>query len=200
MRRVKVQANAVLEQDDSGDNLADYESVDLEANIAIRKSQNYLLDTGASSHVTGDKTTLSSFQPTVSRSGVSTVNGTRLVVVGKGTLHVDANKEIKPILYVLGLTKSLLSVGKLTDSGHFVLFTTAHYFVINETNLSNILLEVVLLLTSWTSVHSRSLLYVLCTIVVVVTYCHDQQLSTRVSVSLGLSRLGIYSLSGFSPH
>lgn len=58
--------------------------------------------------MTGDKTTLSSFQSTVSRSGVSTANGIRVAVVGQCTLHVDVNKEIKPILYVPGLMKNIM--------------------------------------------------------------------------------------------
>lgn len=61
MWRIKMQANAVQEQYDSGNDLVDCESIDLEANVAIGKSRDYLLDSSARRHVIGDKITLVHF-------------------------------------------------------------------------------------------------------------------------------------------
>lgn len=47
---------------------------------------------------------------------MSTANEARLSVAEKGTLCIDFNKFVKHVLYVPGLTKNLLFVGRLTDS------------------------------------------------------------------------------------
>lgn len=46
MRRVKLQANVILEHDDIEDDLGDGESIDLEADMAIREWWDLLLDLG----------------------------------------------------------------------------------------------------------------------------------------------------------
>lgn len=85
--------------------------------------------------MTGDIIIFNSFQSTIFHSRSSTANGACLAFVGKVTLHVDANKEMKPILI-----KNLLYLGKLTYSEHFVLFTTTFYFEIYKINLNKIYL------------------------------------------------------------
>ncbi|OAE25703.1 hypothetical protein AXG93_4368s1630 [Marchantia polymorpha subsp. ruderalis] len=107
MRRVKVQANLVDDCNDKVKEGLDSEFVELEA-LALHESIKYLLDSGANSHVTGNRSTLSSYQPDSSHSGVFTASDTGLPITGKETLRVDSSKEIKPSLYVQGFTKNLL--------------------------------------------------------------------------------------------
>jgi hypothetical protein len=141
LRGAKHQVNLVESDLEVPGELLPCEQVELEANFAgFEAHRDYFIDSGASSHVTGDRSTLSSFQPIASTSGVSTASGARLPVVGKGILHVEANKSIKPILYVPGLTKNLLSVGKLTDTGHLVVFTPQSCFVLDKTEPKKVVL------------------------------------------------------------
>lgn len=89
----------------------------------VDSSPSWYLHSGASNHVTGDKTTLDEFSPSSSsRSSIATVDGAKLSVVGHGTTSLEKNKTMTHILYVLGVTKNLLSIGKLIDDGHLVLF------------------------------------------------------------------------------
>jgi hypothetical protein len=59
---------------------------DVEANFTGDETPivDFYLDSGASNHVTGDRSILTSFQAGTSTSGVSTANGTRLAVAGRG--------------------------------------------------------------------------------------------------------------------
>lgn len=111
MRRVKVQANLVDNCNDGLEEGLESESIELEA-LALHKSREHLLDSCASSHMTRKKSRLSSYQSDYSHSGVSTASGTHLPIIGRGTLRVDSNKEIKSILYVPRLTKNQLLVKK----------------------------------------------------------------------------------------
>ena len=133
LRGAKRQVNLVEGNLDVPGKLLPCEHVELEANFArFEAHRDYFIDSGASSHVTGDRSMPSSFQPTTSNFGVSIASGARLPVVGKGILHVEANKNIKLILYVPGLTKNLLFVGKLTDTSHLVVFTPESCFVLEK--------------------------------------------------------------------
>lgn len=87
MRRVKVQANLVDDCNDSVEENLNSESVELEA-LALHESTEYLLDSGVSSHVTGNRLAFSSHQPDFYHSRVSTTRGTCLPVIGKGILDL----------------------------------------------------------------------------------------------------------------
>lgn len=141
IRRVKVQANLVDDCNDNDDQEEglDSESIELEV-LALHESTEYLLDFDASSHVTGNRSTLSSYQPDYSHFGVFIASGTLLLVIGKVTLRVDSSKEIKPILYVPGLTKNILSIGLLSGSSFLVMFTFEYCFLFNNTNIQRSIL------------------------------------------------------------
>ena len=133
LRGAKHQLNLAEGNMDVPGELLPYEQLELETYFAgFEAHREYFIDSSASSHVTGDRSTLSSFQPIASTYGVSTASGARLPVVGKKILHVEANKNIKPILYVPELTKNLLSIGKLTKTGHLIVFTPDSCFVLEK--------------------------------------------------------------------
>lgn len=46
-------------------------------------------------------------------------------MVGKGKAKIGHNKSISNVLYVPRATRSLISVGKLIDQGHIVIFMLA---------------------------------------------------------------------------
>ena len=80
----------------------------------------WILDTGASAHMTWDKRMFSSFKPIVTTRKVQT-GGARLAIEGIGTVRIadTANNTIrfKNVLYVPDLGVNLISVGTLCDKG-----------------------------------------------------------------------------------
>lgn len=85
----------------------------------------WFLDSGASSHVTGTKAYLSAHAPAQITS-IKTTSGQSLPVHSQGTASIEQSsgeiKHIEHILYVPGVKSNLLSVGKLADFGHLILF------------------------------------------------------------------------------
>ena len=86
-----------------------------------RQPDDWFIDSGASAHVTGDRTLISDVR-SAPQSNVTTAGGRVLPIMGQGSANLDKNKEIQRVLYVPGMCKNLLSVGKFADAGHYTLF------------------------------------------------------------------------------
>lgn len=142
LRRHKTQAFITeldADEDYSADNASDHSTEEVEANIT-QSDQDWFVDSGASSHITGSRRALTNFapaMPSTSNSSVSTANGARLAVAGQGTVTLYNNK-VNKVLYVPGISKNLVSVGKLADHGHHVLFTRRECLVFAKGNSSKI--------------------------------------------------------------
>ena len=81
------------------------------------------LDGGATKHVTPNKRVFEKLE-VVEGSSIQTAGGQSLSVKDKG--HVSANGiKFGEVLYVPGLTKSLLFVGSLVDDGYKLLLILA---------------------------------------------------------------------------
>ena len=97
----------------------------------------WYLDSGASNHVTGNRSLLVDVKPTEHNRVVHTAGGQSLPVKGTGSVVIKLpNGEIKAIgniLYVPGLTKNLFSVGSITDKGLTVLFLPHVCHVVDKT-------------------------------------------------------------------
>jgi hypothetical protein len=98
----------------------------------------WILDSGASAHVTRERNLLFEIRivPTLA---VTTVGGHALPIVGQGIAHINKNKEVHSILYIPGMRKNLLSVGKLADDGNYTLFGPRHCWVFDKDNPSNVI-------------------------------------------------------------
>lgn len=83
----------------------------------------WFLDSGASSHVTGNSNLISDISDS-SISSIRTAAGQVLPVSYKGNVQfTDPEvKTINDILYVPGVKTNLLSVGRFTDLGHTIIF------------------------------------------------------------------------------
>uniref|UniRef100_T1ILH3 CCHC-type domain-containing protein n=1 Tax=Strigamia maritima TaxID=126957 RepID=T1ILH3_STRMM len=97
--------------------------VRVEANCAyINRSNEWYLDTCASSHMCGDRSAFSGFQvvepdPFLTTTGVSCITG-----YGTVTLMFELNErmneiQLKNVCYVENLSKNLISIGKIDDAG-----------------------------------------------------------------------------------
>lgn len=86
----------------------------------------WLIDSGATSHMTPHREDLFDFQGIVSSIEVTIANGKKLHVAGKGTVKLSGTdgRRIKmmEVLYIPGLDRRLLSVGKLAENGLTVEF------------------------------------------------------------------------------
>ena len=104
-----------------------------------RQPDNWFIDSGASAHVTGDRKLISDVRA-APQSTVTTAGGRVLPVMGQGSANLDINKEIQRILYVPGMCKNLLSVGKFADEGHFTLFRPNKCWIFAKNNPHRIFL------------------------------------------------------------
>jgi hypothetical protein len=92
-----------------------------EVNQKARREHNWFLDSGATTHVTGNRELLTDIR-IAPKSNVTTVGGNALPVEGHDKAIVSGNKVVDNILYVPGMQKNLLPVGKFADEGLLTLF------------------------------------------------------------------------------
>ncbi|CAM6116227.1 unnamed protein product [Calypogeia fissa] len=101
-------------------------------------AQSWIMDSGAT-HITNSKSLLENISSSKIR-GIVTASGSVMPTSGEGCTSISGNK-ISEVLYVPSVTKSLLSVGKLTDKGTLALFSSRHCYVLDAKNPSRILLH-----------------------------------------------------------
>ncbi|CAM6128885.1 unnamed protein product [Calypogeia fissa] len=118
---------------DSNDSQVTADQV-LEANLselASSSSNPWILDSGANTHLTGEPTGLSNLVSVSPGPTVATAGGPVLDIKGKGTLFFGKNK-VEDVWYVPCARRNLLSVGKITDLGHTVCFTSKQCLVFDR--------------------------------------------------------------------
>lgn len=107
----------------------------------FRSNPKWLFDSSTTSHVTGSKSSLDTLVLSSSSASIFIVDGAQLPIVGKGSVLLEKNKSNSYILYVPGIRKDLLFVSTITDTGHFVLFTSQSCLVLDETNPRRVVLS-----------------------------------------------------------
>jgi len=73
----------------------------------------WVVDSGASEHMTGDKSLFSNFSPCKTPQTVRIANGTRTKVVGTGIIYLSNTLILNSVLFVPDLDCSLISVSRL---------------------------------------------------------------------------------------
>jgi len=91
-------------------------------------SSSWVLDSGASFHVTSDQSQLASTTPITEGASVQTADGTLCYITHKGSL-CDPHFTVPNIFFVPELSMDLLSVGQITDHNCFVGFDDSSCFV-----------------------------------------------------------------------
>ena len=81
--------------------------------VAKSSSASWIVDYGASDHMTGDKSLFSQFYPSWSHHTVHIANGSHAKVVEKGTIQLLETLTLYSILFLPDLDCNLLSVSKL---------------------------------------------------------------------------------------
>ena len=101
----------------------------------------WYMDSGATGHVTGNRINLQEIHPSTSSEGIMTAGGETHSVQGTGTSNVQTpagSIKLTNVKYVPTLTKSLVSVGAITDTGSKVIFSASHCWVTNIINQKQI--------------------------------------------------------------
>ncbi|PKU86422.1 Retrovirus-related Pol polyprotein from transposon TNT 1-94 [Dendrobium catenatum] len=106
----------------------------------------WILDSGASSHLTADINNLQQSTPYNGLDSISIANGSNLSIAnsGQGILPLpDSNSKLnlKNILHVPSISHNLLSVLKLTSDNNISISFTAHEFVIKHLQDNQVLLR-----------------------------------------------------------
>src|ERR1044072_1910570 len=84
-------------------------------NASIEKSKSWIVDSGASDHMTGDISVFKKYTPCHNHSTVRIADGTLSKVIGKGSVCISEHITLDNVLYVPKLDCNLLSVSKLTN-------------------------------------------------------------------------------------
>jgi hypothetical protein len=63
---------------------------------------------------------------------VTTAASRSLPVVGQGIAKLDENKAVNKVLYVPGMRKNLLSVGRFADEGYLTLFSSKQCWIFDK--------------------------------------------------------------------
>lgn len=109
---------------------------------AINYNEDWIVDSGCSNHMTGDKEKLSSMSEYRGGHVVVTANNSRLPIthVGKTVVvpRFNPNKvQLQNVYHVPGMKKNLLSVSQLTASGNYVVFGPEDVKVYQNLNASD---------------------------------------------------------------
>ncbi|KAI5410279.1 hypothetical protein KIW84_055684 [Lathyrus oleraceus] len=83
-------------------------------NTSKEKIKSWIVDSGASDHMTGDFTLFSSYSPCPYNYNVRIADGTHSKVMGKGSIIISPNITLDSVLYVPKLDCNLLSISKIT--------------------------------------------------------------------------------------
>lgn len=123
---------------DSQDEEGNHEVV--EANLATaqysKKIGTWYVDSGASKHVTGDSRLLTNVTPHNRKSAIEIANGQSYPISGSGELAHNEEIKFDKVLYVLGVTRNLLSVEKITNQQLGVYFDSNRFLIIKPPNTS----------------------------------------------------------------
>jgi hypothetical protein len=111
------------------------------AAVDVLPDQSWIFDSAASSHITGNNTLLSSLSRLPGNTWVSTASGQLIPVTGLGSVTVSDSQQINEVFYVTGLTKNLLSIGKLTDQGHVAIFNKSRCAIYHKGNPNCVILS-----------------------------------------------------------
>ncbi|KAJ9697393.1 hypothetical protein PVL29_009284 [Vitis rotundifolia] len=91
------------------------------------KSTPWIIDSGASDHMTNSSNMFESYSPCPGNKRVRIADGNFSPIVGKGLIKISEGIDLKSVLHVPKLTCNLLSVSKLSrDSNCCVIFYESH--------------------------------------------------------------------------
>jgi hypothetical protein len=105
----------------------------------------WYLDSGATKHVLGDKSSFRGLKSSVKIWNVKLVGGQTHGVYGKRKMKLSSTSLkiniVSDVIYVLGFMKNLLSVGMIANKGHIVVFDSNKCFIIQNKDPDTIVVK-----------------------------------------------------------
>ena len=92
----------------------------------------WILDSGASDHISGNETLFSTLIPTLDSSTVTLANGSETTVKGIGTVQLIPSITLQSVLYTPGCPYNLISVSKITEQLDCIVIFIANYGVVQD--------------------------------------------------------------------
>jgi hypothetical protein len=83
--------------------------------LCVSPSHAWIVDSGASDHMTGDSTLFSSYSPCAGNHKIKIADGSFSAIAGKGSVVLSPSLTLKDVLHVPNLSCSLMSVSKLAQ-------------------------------------------------------------------------------------
>jgi len=83
--------------------------------LSVSPSHAWIVDLGASDHMTGESTLFSSYSPCAGNQKIKVADGSFSAVAGKGSVVLSPVNTLKNVLHVLNLSCNLMSVSKLAQ-------------------------------------------------------------------------------------
>ncbi|KAL4297890.1 hypothetical protein GQ457_12G013740 [Hibiscus cannabinus] len=88
----------------------------LSANLSAASKSSWIIDSGASDHMTGNKELFSSYTPTPTARFITTAAGSHSLVSGFGTVTIDDSLVLHNVLFVPDLACNIISVSQLSNT------------------------------------------------------------------------------------
>jgi hypothetical protein len=94
--------------------------------LSVSPSRAWIVDSGASDHMTGDSTMFSSYSPCAGNHKIKVADGSFSAIAGKGSVVLSPSLTLKDVLHVPNLSCSLMSVSKLAQEKTVKLIFSVH--------------------------------------------------------------------------
>ena len=92
----------------------------------------WVIDSGASSHMTGFPSVLTAYRPETSISDVRIADGSSCPVLGSGQSRATSSLPLQNVLYIPGFPANLLSISAITKALHCGVFFFPHHCVFQD--------------------------------------------------------------------
>ena len=159
--------------------------------LAFRSS--WFIDSGASAHMTGTPSTLSSLTPITAYPPVSIVNGRSCSVKGYGSTKPTPSLTLHNVLYVSGFPTNLLSISTITHTLNCVAILYPFHCVFQDVPVRGLVWGVRKIVGCMFRIHLLYEIYVphylWSDAVIIATYLHNRLPSFPLGGAISLTRL-----------
>ena len=100
--------------------------------ISTRHMTSWVIHSGASSHMTGFPSVLTSYRPKTSMPDVRIADGRSCPVLGSGESRATSSLPLHHVLYILGFPANLMSINAITKALHCGVFFFPHHCVFQD--------------------------------------------------------------------
>ena len=100
--------------------------------ISTPHMTSWVIDSGASSHMTGFPSVLTSYRPETSIPDVRIADGRSCPVLGSGQSRATSSLPLQHVLYIPGFPANLMSISAITKALHCGVFFFPHHGVFQD--------------------------------------------------------------------